>query len=379
MKTKVTEMFGIDVPIFAFNHCRDVVVEVSKAGGFGVLGASGYTPDELEQELRWIDDHVGGRPYGVDLLMPAKVQRDVAGERKFAIDQMISAEHKKFVNDILDQADIPPLPEDQRDEIMKELIRHVQVQPEDAEVLLDVAYQHPIKLVVSALGAPPKHQVERAHSMGIKVGALAGNLHHAMRHKEAGVDLVVAQGSEAGGHTGKITSMILWPELAEALDPIPVLATGGVGRGNQMAAALVMGAAGVWCGSIWLGTRESNYTPLEKEILFEARAEDTVQSSHVTGKPVRMVRSKMSDAWAQPGAPETLGTPRQLILMREPMARIERAGDRGRDYMNPIVGQVVEFMKKETTTRRVIEDMLVEFVQAVERLNDIVADHVEEV
>lgn len=372
MKTALTEMFGIELPIFAFTHCRDVVVEVSKAGGLGVLGAVTFTKEALAQELKWIDEHINGKPYGIDLLIPSKVQRGLLGEAKLALDKTLPKENVEFVNGILDRAGIPPLPADDRDELIQEALSKINVQPEEVDELLEVAYKHPIKLIVSALGIPPKHEVERAHALGIKVGALAGSVKHAMRHKETGVDLVIAQGTEAGGHTGRITSMVLWPEIIEAVAPMPVLAAGGIGRGNQMAAALAMGAAGVWCGSIWMGTKESEYTPEEKEILFEARSEDAVQSPHRTGKPCRMVRSKMSEAWEQPGAPPTLGMPLQTLLMAESQLRLVRSGAKGKEFMSPWVGQIVGMMKQETSVRRIVIDMLNEFADSVQRLMDTV-------
>ncbi|MEH7178565.1 NAD(P)H-dependent flavin oxidoreductase [Neobacillus vireti] len=373
MKTKATEMLGMELPIFAFSHCRDVVAEVSKAGGFGVLGGSSFTPEQLEQELRWIDEHSGGRPYGVDLVMPTTYEKNVF-KKDIKLEDILPKEQVGFANKLLDQANIPELPEDVREEVRKEILGMMSMEPAVIEQLLEVTYSHPqVKLIVSALGAPAKHHVERAHSLGIKVGALAGSLKHALKSREAGVDLIVAQGYEAGGHTGQITSMILWPELAEALD-VPVLAAGGVGRGNQMAAALAMGAAGVWCGSIWLGTRESETTPEEKEIMFKASSADTVQSKHMTGKPVRMIRNSVTDAWAAPDAPKTIGAPRQVLLWREPQIRIERA--KAKELLTPIVGQVVGMMKKEKTVKRVIEEMLEEFIEAVERLNTVVPSEI---
>jgi NAD(P)H-dependent flavin oxidoreductase YrpB (nitropropane dioxygenase family) len=373
MKTKATEMLGMEIPIFAFSHCRDVVAEVSKAGGFGVLGGTGFTPEQLEQELRWIDEHTGGKPYGVDLLMPATYERNVI-RKDFKLEDILPKEQVDFANKLLEQANIPELPDNVREEVRKKVLGMVQMEPEVIAELLEVTYRHPqVKLIVSALGAPAKQHIERAHSLGIKVGALAGSLKHALKSREAGVDLIVAQGYEAGGHTGQITSMVLWPELAEALD-IPVLAAGGVGRGNQMAAALVMGAAGVWCGSIWLGTRESEATPEEKEIMFRASASDTVQSKHMSGKPVRMIRNSITDAWASPDAPKTIGAPRQMMLWREPNLRIQRA--KAKELMTPIVGQVVGMMTKEKTVKRVIEEMLEEFIEAVERLNTIVPSEI---
>lgn len=366
MRTDIARRLGCAVPIFAFSHCRDVVVEVAKAGGFGVLGAATFSPEQLEQELRWIDDHTGGRPYGVDVLIPSSY--DLAAEAAGDPDRLIPQTHRDFMEHLLSEAGVPPLPEDERARVHREIVQgRGNMTPEGARRLLAVALRHPqVKLVVSALGAPPPDVVASLREHGVMVGALCGKASHAVRQRAAGVELIVAQGTEAGGHTGQIATFVLVPQIVEACGDIPVLAAGGITRGSQIAAALAMGAQGVWCGTVWLGTRESELTPFEKGVLFQARAEDAVQSRVRTGKPVRMLRSKLSDAWAKPGAPPYLPTPLQGILYNEIHARVVRS-QRPDLYSFP-VGQAVGAMTEETSVREVMLRMQTEYLDAMDRL-----------
>ncbi|MET0380027.1 MAG: nitronate monooxygenase family protein [Spongiibacteraceae bacterium] len=369
MKTKICEMFGIELPLFAFSHCRDVVAEVSRAGGMGVFGISGFTPAQLEVELTWIDNEVGDRPYAVDILIPNTYEKPATNTIDFS--KQIPEANQRFLKEMCDKAAIPALPDGDTERLIAEYLKRTHMTPETAEELVEVAVRHPkVKLLVNALGTPPKHKVDALHARGLKVGSLVGRVDHAKAQIEAGVDLLVAQGSEAGGHTGTISSMILWPQVVDAVAPVPVLAAGGIGRGRQMAAALTLGAEGVWCGSIWLGTDKSDLLPEMKQRLYAAKSEDAIQSRCQTGKPCRMLRSKFSDAWEQPGAPKTLPMPLQTLSTREAVARIDRA--HAADYMSYPVGQVVGDMNGETTVRQVVYDMLNELVEATERLQTMV-------
>ena len=367
MKTKICEMLGLEVPIFAFSHCRDVVVAVSKAGGMGVLGITYGTPEELEADLNWIDDKIGGKPYGVDVLIPNKYEKSVPLKVK---PEDLPKEQVEFMRKMLDEAGIARLPEADAYEMVAKRIARIHMTPEHNKELLDIALRHPIKAVVNALGAPPPDVVEMLHARGIKVGGLVGKVEHVAQHRAAGVDFIVAQGSEAAGHTGKIASMILWPEVIEAAAPIPVLAAGGVGRGKQMAAAMVMGADGVWCGSIWLGTKESEVVPEVKERFWAAKAEDAIQTRMRSGKPARLLRSGLSDAWERPDAPPFAPMPYQTMLMAEPHLRSERGNVLPWKYYP--IGQLVGQMKGESTVKQVIYDMINEFIEATERLNTLV-------
>ncbi len=371
MRTPTTEMLGIDIPLFAFSHCRNVVAEVSRAGGMGVLGASGFSPARLEEELRWLDAQ--GVAYGVDMLIPQR-HTDV-GARKLSVEEVVPDAHREFVNRLLDEAGVPKLPETERDRLIEDQAQEINMTPREAYELLEVATAHPIKLMVNALGAPPKEAVQRLQSRGIRVGSLVGSTAHARAQLEAGVDLLVAQGSEAGGHTGTITSMVLWPQIVDLAGNVPVLAAGGVGRGRQMAAALALGAAGVWCGSIWLGTTESELDPEMRQRFYEARAEDAVQTRSLTGKPCRALRSRYTEAWEQPGAPATLPMPLQTLLWLEPRLRAQRA--HAREWMTYPVGQLVGDLRGPTTTRAVVQGMLEEFVESIERLNACIGPDIE--
>lgn len=368
MRTPICDALGCESPIFAFSHCRDVVVEVTRAGGFGVLGASTVSPEQLEAELRWIDAHVEGRPYGVDVLIPVNYDREAelaAGE----MFDLVPAAHRAFMDDLLTAEGVPPLPQDDRARVRREIVEgrgsHT---PEGARRLLRVALAHPqVRLVVSALGAPPPDVAAELRRRGIMLGALCGKAAHVPRHREAGVQLLVAQGTEAGGHTGDISTLVLVPEIvAAAGGGIPVLAAGGITRGSQILAALALGAEGVWCGTIWLGTRESELEPFEKEVLFAARAEDAVRRKARTGKTVRMIRSKMSEAWERPGAPPYLLPPLQGILYAEAHARVVRA--KRKDLYSFPAGQSVGALSEETSVRDVMYRLQTEYVEAAERL-----------
>lgn len=362
----ICRMFGIEIPVFGFSHCRDVVAEITRAGGLGCLGTAYYTPEQLEMELKWIDDKVGDKPYGVNLLLPQKYE--VVGQD--TLDPAnLPASHVQWQNQLLDAAGVPQLPPQERDALMKEELERLHMTPEFAAGLLDVALAHPnVKLVVSALGSPPPDILQRLHAHGVKVGAMTGKVEHALKHKAAGLDLVIAQGTEAAGHTGVVSSMILWPEVVDAVAPMPVLAAGGIGRGRQMAAAFALGAQGVWCGSIWHGTRESDLTAEMKQLLFQAKSGDAVQTRSKTGKPGRMLRSKYTEAWLQPDAPKPLPMPWQSVLNVEARLRIDRA--RALDYMTCPVGQIVGTINQESSVRQVIYDMLEEFAGTVEGLGE---------
>ncbi len=369
MHTPICDRLGCEVPIFAFSHCRDVVVEVTRAGGFGVLGASSFTPAQLEVELKWIDEHVDGRPYGLDIVVPGRYSRE-AEQATGRLDALIPQRHKDFMEGLLAQAQVPPLPESEVERIHDEILEVGRNRtPRGAMRLLEVALRHPgVKFVVSALGVPRADAIRLLHERGILVGALCGKPDHANRNLAAGVDVLIAQGTEAGGHTGDITTMVLVPQVVEAAaGRAPVLAAGGISRGSQVAAAMALGAEGVWCGTVWLGTRESELEPFEKEIMFAARSEDAVRRRCWTGKPVRMIKSRLSEAWEQPDAPEVLQPPLQAVLYNPAHARVKRA--RRRELYSHAAGQVVGMLKEETSVRDVMYRLQEEYASTVERLS----------
>ncbi|MEJ5988453.1 nitronate monooxygenase [Ramlibacter sp. PS3R-8] len=368
MAKDICLQLGCTAPIFAFSHCRDVVVEASRSGGFGVLGAVLFSPEQLEQELRWIDEHVGDHFYGVDVLIPVTYSKE-AETSTGRLREIVPPSHLEFVEKLLGDAGIPPLPPDvqrQVDEDRRGAERNNT--PAGARALVEVALRHPkMKLLVSALGSPPPDVVEAMHARGGLVGALCGKAEHARRHAQAGVDVVIAQGTEAGGHTGAISTFVLVPQVVQACAPdVAVLAAGGITRGSQVAAAIAMGAQGVWCGTLWLATRESDLLSYQKQALFKARAEDAVQSLSRTGKPVRLLRSRWSEAWEAPGAPQPLPPPLQEVLVRMAVPRIDRA-EREDFYTTPC-GQGVADLHEELSVRQVMVELQEGYLEALDRL-----------
>jgi NAD(P)H-dependent flavin oxidoreductase YrpB (nitropropane dioxygenase family) len=367
--TPICDRLGCEVPIFAFSHCRDVVAAVTQAGGFGVLGASTYSPAQLATELRWIDEHTDGRPYGVDVLIPTTYDRDAeVGPEE--LERLIPAEHRAFLDKILADAGVPELADEERQKLRDELAAgRGGMTPDGARRLVSVALEHArVKMVVSALGAPPADVADRVREHGAVLGALCGKARHARRQVAAGVEVVIAQGTEAGGHTGEIATMVLVPEVVrEVGDRATVLAAGGITHGSQIAAALALGAAGVWCGTIWLGTRESELSDFERRVLIDTGSDGTVRRRARTGKTVRMIKSELSEAWERPGAPGYLPTPLQGVLYNEAHARVVRA--QRRDLYSAPAGQSVGAITGETTVRHVMYQLQVEFVEAMERLS----------
>jgi NAD(P)H-dependent flavin oxidoreductase YrpB (nitropropane dioxygenase family) len=365
--TQICEKLGIDVPIFAFSHCRDVVAAVTNAGGFGVLGATAHSPAGLEIDLGWIDDQVGGKPYGVDLLLPAKfADVDKSAEAGEGWSSPIPPEHRAFVADLLDRYEVPPLPEH-----LTGRRGMLSVSIQDAGPLLDVAFRHPIKLVASALGPPPAELTEQAHARGVIVAALIGTVEHARRQQAAGVDLIVAQGTEAGGHTGTVATMVLVPEVVRAVSPTPVLAAGGIVTGAQMAAAIALGAQGVWCGSVWLTTQEAETDPAVQQKMLAASSSDTVRSRSLTGKPARMLRSAWTDAWEAAAAPSALQMPLQTMLTASAQQRIRRSsaleGSGAQQLATYFVGQGVGLLDRVRPAKEVVADMVAEYLEVAER------------
>ncbi len=381
MRTEVCETFGIEFPLFAFSHCRDVVAAVTAAGGLGVLGAVAYTPERLEEELRWLDDHVGGRPYGVDVLVPGKlanVAAEAGRDEHGGAARMLAAvpkEHWDFLAHLFTKYGVPA-PDLTAAGSPGGVGR--QVTAEGATELIDVALAHPIRLIASALGPPPPIMVEKARAAGIAVAALVGTVEHARRQVTAGADIIVAQGGEAGGHTGEISTMVLVPEVVDAVAPLPVLAAGGIATGRQMAAAMALGAAGVWCGSVWLTTEEAETAPTVKQKMLAATSRDTVRSRSRTGKPARQLRSAWTEEWDGPDSPGALPMPLQMIVAEGAMRPIDKAAERGnegaRQLANYFVGQVVGLMNTVKPARQVVYDMIEEFADAIDRLNKITRD-----
>jgi NAD(P)H-dependent flavin oxidoreductase YrpB (nitropropane dioxygenase family) len=365
--TPLCDRLGIEFPIFAFSHCRDVVAAVGRAGGFGVLGAVGFPPGQLAVELKWIDEHIGDRPYGVDIVIPGKYEGMGEVDPQKLEAQLLAAvppEHRAFADKILADHGVPKLPAGERP--VNQLLGWTAA---TAAPQVEVALRHEkVRLIANALGTPPPDVIDEIHAAGRLVAALCGSGKHARAHQAAGVDIIIAQGYEGGGHTGEIGSVVLWPEVIDAVAPTPVLAAGGIGSGRQIAAALAMGAQGVWTGSLWLTVQEADVPPAQMESYLAATSRDTVRSRSFTGKPCRMLRNDWTEAWEAPDAPKPLGMPLQFMVTADAVARGHRYAAAAREVnFNPI-GQIVGALNAVRPVRQVMQQLVEEYLDAAERL-----------
>jgi|TARA_X000001036_G_C20628418_1_gene786117 NAD(P)H-dependent flavin oxidoreductase YrpB (nitropropane dioxygenase family) len=378
MNSKICELLDIEFPLVAFTHCRDVVVAVSKAGGCGVLGAVGMSPEQLEKELKWIDEHIDGKPYGVDVLIPNKM---VGKDDKFDADKlakMIPQEYADFRTDVLANHGIDA-PELRKIDTAGSSFA-ANTQSDGAKALLDVAFKHPIKIIANALGVPPDWMIQMGKDNDCKVAALLGTAQHAINQVKAGVDILVVSGTEAGGHCGSVSTMVLIPEVHQAIQPygdVPILAAGGIVTGKQMAAAMAMGASGAWCGSVWLTTIESEVDPIVKEKMVAANSSQTVRSRSRTGKHSRQLVTPWTQAWEAESAPEPLPMPLQPMVAEPALQKVNKLAAGGHDGAKELatywVGQGVGLMNQSISASDVVQEFKEDFVGAYERLNNFVS------
>ena len=378
MNSRICEMLDIEFPLVAFTHCRDVVVAVSKAGGCGVLGAVGMSPEPLEKELKWIDEHIDGKPYGVDVLIPNKM---VGKDEKFDADKlakMIPQEYADFRTDVLENHGIEAPELREIDTGGSSFAQNTQ--SDGAKALLDVAFKHPIKIIANALGVPPDWMIQMGKDNDCKVAALLGTAEHAINQVKAGVDILVVSGTEAGGHCGSVSTMVLIPEVHQAIQPygdVPILAAGGIVTGKQMAAAMAMGASGAWCGSVWLTTIESEVEPVIKEKMVAANSSQTVRSRSRTGKHSRQLVTPWTQAWEAESAPEPLPMPLQPMVAEPALQKVNKLAAGGhegaKDLATYWVGQGVGLMNQSISASDVVQEFKEDFINAFERLNNFVS------
>ena len=374
MRTPFCNDVGIEAPIFAFTHCRDVVVAVSKAGGLGVLGAGFMDVDQLREELDWIDAHIGDRPYGVDVVIPQNyVGRDEEGLTEQELEDklwaMVPNGHLALAEKLLKEHGVPPWPETGRPKIFGWTRQTVMP-------CLEEALTRPkCRLIANALGTPPADVIRQVKDSGRLIGALCGKRKQAIQHRDAGLDFVVAQGTEGGGHTGEIGSMVLWPDIIDSVSPLPVLAAGGIGNGRQMLAAMAMGAAGVWTGSLWLTVEEAHAQPAQKESFLKAGVDDTVRTKAWTGKPARVLRNHWTDSWDDPDTLEPLPMPLHGLVTADAMRRTETYAGAGRtqDVAMNICGQVIGQINQVESCKSVVYRLIDEYLAALEQVTSLSA------
>ena len=375
MNSLICDLLDIEFPLIAFSHCRDVVVEVSKAGGFGVLGAARYNASTLEAELSWIDEHIDGKPYGVDLIAPTSMA--VAEENGATEDlkNRVPQEYFDFASGILERHDI-----DSSDVYANQYESDSFLTKNKATSIIDVAFDHPIKLIANALGVPPAYMIDMGKEKGVATAALIGTREHAIKQVEAGVNIVVASGTEAGGHCGDVSTLVLIPEVSSVLKDsgVPVVAAGGIVTGRQMAACMAMGAAGVWTGSVWLTCAESDTPPVLKEKMLRASSRETVRSRSRTGKHSRQLRSPWTDAWESNTAPEPLSMPLQSQVTENPLAKVTKLAEIGHEGAGQLstswVGQGVGLMSSTQSAKAIVYDFMQDYLVASERLQASLSD-----
>ena len=369
MNSPICDLLDIEFPLIAFSHCRDVVVEVSKAGGFGVLGAARYNASTLEKVLSWIDEHIDGKPYGVDLIAPTSMAMTEPNQPTKKIKKQVPQEYFDFASGILERHDI-----DSTDVYVTDFDSNSFLTQDGAASIIDVAFGHPIKLIANALGVPPPYMIDLGKEKGVLTAALIGTREHAIKQVEAGVNIVVASGTEAGGHCGDVSTLVLIPEVCSVLKDsgVPVVAAGGIVTGGQMAACMAMGAAGVWTGSVWLTCAESDTPPVLKEKMLQASSRETVRSRSRTGKHSRQLRSPWTDAWESNAAPKPLAMPLQSQVTENPLAKVTKLAEIGHEGARQLstswVGQGVGLMSSTQSAKAIVYEFMQDYLVARERL-----------
>ena len=359
LRTRLCEAYGCEYPIVAFSLTREVVAAATNAGAIGVYGASPLEPEQLRSDIRWIRDQVGERPFGIDTLLPASFE---AGNPE-DLEARIPAEHRGFVEELQREHGIPDprSPGPWKAILGAELLTRVRRQ-------VDVILDERVPIFASGLGSPML-LADRAREVGTSLWGLVGAPRQARREIEAGIDVVVAQGADSGGHSGRIGTFSLVPavtRLASGSSTL-VVAAGGVTTGQQLAAALALGADGVWCGTIWQTTEESDVDPALKQRLLDAQTEDAIKTRALTGKPAGVLRSKYTEAWEQEGAPEPLKMPLQGMLVAKLRLAIEEWALH--DYMVVGAGSGVGLIERTRSTRQVIEDLASEARETLGRVS----------
>ena len=383
MNSKICELLDIEFPLVAFTHCRDVVVAVSKAGGMGVLGAVGHTPEMLEQDLKWIDDNIDGKPYGVDVLVPNNFEGKGSSMTSEDLRNMIPQEYRDFRADVLKQYDVDGESlrgggDSKEKEIRSDSRFGKNLKEKGAKKLLEVAFSHPIKLIANALGVPPKWMLNMGKEKGVKVAALLGAKENAIRQVQAGVDILVVSGTEGGGHCGSVSTMVLIPEVKRAIKgyrDVPILAAGGIATGEQMAGIMAMGADGAWCASVFLPTTEAETSENIKEKMVNASSSQTVRSKSRTGKHSRQLKSAWTDAWEAKDAPEPLPMPLQTMVGEPALAIISKQATLGHEGAKDLdtywVGQGIGLVNETISAGQTVQKFKEEFIVGYERITNL--------
>ncbi|MBU0736020.1 MAG: nitronate monooxygenase [Proteobacteria bacterium] len=370
LRTRLCDILGIEYPILSAGMGPsligertgapvELVVAVSEAGGLGVLGAAGYTVEELREKIREIRK-LTDKPFGVDLLLPGQIVRagdqQIEGQQEIPLTEIIKTlprEHYDWMMKIKEEMDLPDID-------IKYTMGSTVMRPHAS---VKVCIEEKVPLFCSGLGNPG-FMVEEAHGAGMKVLGISGNTRNAGRIARAGADLVVAQGHEGGGHTGRIGSMALWPQAVDKAAPTPVLAAGGIGDGRGLVAALAVGCVGVWVGTRFLASVEGGAMDIQKEAILKARDEDTRRTLLYTGKTSRATFNKFHTIWESSGL-EPLPFPTQVLLASAIVEMFSKAGKK--EYIGPFAGQVSGLITEIRPAAQIVQDMVEEAADILSR------------
>ncbi len=361
LRTKLCDILGIEYPILSAGMgpslvgeragaTVDLVVAVSEAGGLGVLGAAGFTIEEMREAIREIRRRTD-KPFGVDLLLPRQTveagDQDFEGPDQLPLSEVLKTLPKSHYDWMMKVKEEMGLPD--ADVMVRTTT--TTVRPHAA---VKACIEEKVPLFCAGLGNPG-FMVEEAHAAGMKVLGISGNTKNAARMAQAGVDLVVAQGHEAGGHTGRIGSMALWPQAVDAAAPTPVLAAGGIGDGRGVAAALAVGCVGVWVGTRFLASKEGGILEPQKEAILKATDEDTRRTYLYTGKTSRATYNRFHDLWETSGL-DPLPFPVQVLFASAMVEMFTRAGKF--EYVGPFAGQISGLIREIKPAGEILMDLV---------------------
>jgi nitronate monooxygenase len=366
LRTKLCGMLGIDYPILSAGMGPtligektgapvELVVAVSEAGGLGVLGGSGFTVDELQTAIREIKKQTD-KPYGVDLLLPKFIDSDGGLGQTDATElpltqvlKTIPKEHQDWINKIKEEMKLPDV------EIMIRRNTTTMFPKESIQVCIE----EKVPLFCAGLGNPG-FMVAEAHAAGMKVLGITGNSKNAKRMADSGIDLLVAQGHEGGGHTGRIGTMALLPAAIDAAYPVPVLGAGGIGDGRGLAASLAMGCIGVWVGTRFLATNEGGALDVNKQKIVQSTDEGTRVSTAYSGKTLRASYNKYHDIWEHSGL-DPLPFPSQVLISSALLAAFIETNQS--EYVGGLAGQVSGIINEIKPAKEVLDEMVDEAVE----------------
>lgn len=357
LHTPLCDKLGIEYPVVAFTHCKDVAVAVINAGGFAVLGEALHTPDQIAADINWIRDRIGGKPFGIDLVLPSSVPEEKSVDELLA---MIPPEQREFEQMIKRKYDVPD------PKVAPDIHHWGGLDQKRALDQLEVIFDERVPVFASGLGSPA-FLLKRAHELGMQVWGLVGKPKQAKKQLAAGTDVIIAQGYDAAGHTGNIGTFSIVPQVVDAArgTGVPVIAAGGVTTGRHLAAALALGADGVWTGSLWLASRESDVNLPLKERLIEAETDDTVYSNCISGYTMRTTRSPWHNEWSSDAAPDVLKPPLQMILSSN---YIQGSLDYQRkDLMTEAAGQGIHYVTEMKPARQILSDIVEEALDVFDR------------